>query len=79
MSISDEYLLLVTQFAWVYGLLAGVAGLYEQRFGAEQVVRVVQSYAKAVEHYPGFLLKIVDFAKARKLDRPEVLADLLQC
>jgi lysine-N-methylase len=79
LSISDAYLLMATQFGWIYGLLSGVAGFYQQHFGPDQVVRVIQSYAKAVEHHPGFILKILAFAKTRHLDAAEGIADLLQC
>lgn len=79
MTISDEFLLMAMQFTWVYGLLTGIAGLYEKRFGEDQAIRTIQAYSKAVEHHPGFLLKIVAFAKARHLDTPEGIADLLQC
>jgi lysine-N-methylase len=50
-----EFALLTVQFALMKGLLIGVAGSRRAEFGADDVVRTVQSAAKHFEHHPMFL------------------------
>jgi lysine-N-methylase len=41
-------------YSVIKGLLIGMAGKYQGAFAAEHVVKLVQSFAKAVEHCPKF-------------------------
>jgi lysine-N-methylase len=50
-----EYLQMSIQFAAINGLLIGMAGRYQERFAAEHVVKLIQSFSKAVEHCAKFL------------------------
>ena len=43
------------QYAAIKGLLIGMAGHYQAAFSAGHVVKLVQSFSKAVEHCPKFL------------------------
>jgi lysine-N-methylase len=45
-----EYLLLCVRYAVIKGLLIGMAGHYQKAFAESHVVKLVQSFAKAVEH-----------------------------
>jgi lysine-N-methylase len=76
-SIFDEYMLMVMQYVLVYGLLVGVAGEAREEFGEGHVVKVVQSFAKAVEHSPDFLRGINSFVVRRGLGSPRGIAMLL--
>jgi lysine-N-methylase len=49
-----EYLLMCLFFTAIKALLIGAAGHYQAAFGPEHVVKVVQSFAKAVEQCPDF-------------------------
>jgi lysine-N-methylase len=73
-----EFALLITQFALMKGLLIGVAGCYREAFGAEQVVRTVQSTAKHFEHHPGFLDEAHALLVASKLDNARGLTMLVR-
>ncbi|MFY9559815.1 MAG: hypothetical protein WAQ52_06245 [Terriglobales bacterium] len=42
-------------YAVVKDLLIGMAGHYQEAFAEEHVVKLVQSFAKAVEHCPKFM------------------------
>jgi lysine-N-methylase len=55
-TLLGEYLQLVTRFLWLEALLVGVAGSHGDRFADEHVVKTVQSFARAVEHYPSVLI-----------------------
>lgn len=50
-----EYLQMSIQYAAIKGLLIGMAGNYQEAFAAEHVVKLIQSFSKAVEHCPKFL------------------------
>ena len=40
------------EFAVIKGLLIGMAGHYRESFAVEHVVKLVQTFAKSVEHSP---------------------------
>ncbi len=76
--IFDEYILMATQFAWINGLLIGVSAHYRQAFAAEHVVKVIQSFSRAVEHSPFMTQTIVEYMQQRKLDSLEGMAVMLK-
>jgi len=49
-----EYLAMVVLFAVIKGLLIGIAGHLGDTFGKDHVVKLVQTFAKAVEQCPKF-------------------------
>lgn len=77
-SLADEFLLLTVQFASVEVLLAGVAGYWRNAFAAEHVVAAVQSYTRAVEHYPALRRAMVETVRQRGLGGLEGVAILLK-
>lgn len=50
-----EYLQMSIQYAAIKGLLIGMAGHYRETFSTGHVVKLIQSFSKAVEHCPKFL------------------------
>jgi lysine-N-methylase len=74
----DEYLLLATQFAWINTLLIGISANHKQSFSGEHVVRTVQSFIRAVEHYPEVLNLIPEYMKTRNLANLQGMAILLR-
>ncbi len=74
----EEFLLLGTQFGWIEMLLIGVAGRHEEQFGASQVVETVQSFHRAVEHYPGVLEGLLATLQARGIDNLAGMAAMLR-
>jgi lysine-N-methylase len=77
-SVFGECILMVTQFVLIKGLLIGMAGRYREEFGEAHVVKLVQSFSKAVEHNPSYLTEINKFIDERKLGNPEGLTILLK-
>jgi lysine-N-methylase len=76
-SILDEYTLMITQYSLVKGLLNGMAGHYKENFDATHVVKLVQSFSKAVEHNLTFLKDMGEFIKSRNLGTVDGFAVLL--
>jgi len=77
-SIFGEYLLMLTQFVLIHGLLIGMAGRYREEFAEAQVVKLIQSFSKAVEHNPSYLKEINKFIDDRNLGNPRGIATLLK-
>ncbi len=50
-----EFLVMSVLYAAINGLLTGMAGFYREKFGTAHVVKLAQSFSKAVEHCPEFL------------------------
>ncbi len=76
--IFDEYLLLVTQFFWLNGLLTGVAGRHAQAFGDAQIVFTVQSFCREIEHTPTMPETLLTFLKQGSLATLASVAALLR-
>jgi len=51
----NEFLVMSVLFAAINGLLIGIAGHNREGFATTHVVKLVQSFSKAVEHCPEFL------------------------
>jgi lysine-N-methylase len=51
-----EYFVMCVLYAVIKGLLIGMAGHYREAFAEAHVIKLIQSFAKAVEHSPKFLV-----------------------
>jgi lysine-N-methylase len=51
----NEFLVTGVLYAAINGLLIGIAGHNREHFATAHVVKLVQSFSKAVEHCPEFL------------------------
>jgi lysine-N-methylase len=77
-SIFAEFLQMTTQFAWINGLLIGIAGHHKQAFAAEHVIKAIQSFTRAVEHYPTVLQSINHYMADRGLNTLQGMAIMLK-
>ena len=77
-SIWNEFLLLATQFAWLNGLLVGVAGAHGAAFAEEHVIHTVQSFCREVEHNPALPATLLDFLEVNQLDTLPAMTALLR-
>jgi lysine-N-methylase len=77
-TILDEYILIAVQFAWVNTLLIGMAGHYKENFSGAHVVFAIQSFARGVEHYPYFVLSLLDHFGNLQLNTLNGMAVLLK-
>jgi len=72
-----EYMLMMAQYVLVHGLLVGIAGRKREAFAEEDVIKLIQSFSKAVEHSPAFLKEVNEFIKGRNLGTVNGIALLL--
>ncbi|AEU34634.1 hypothetical protein AciX8_0277 [Granulicella mallensis MP5ACTX8] len=77
-SLFGEYIQMATQFAWVNTLLIGVAGHYKEGFAEEHVVQTIQSFTRAVEHYPDVLQSIDESMRSLELNNLRGMAIMLK-
>jgi lysine-N-methylase len=77
-SIFEEFVLLATQFGWIETLLMGVSGRFREEFGGAHIVGTVQSFHRAVEHYPGVLEDILAMMRERGLQNLRGMALMLR-
>jgi lysine-N-methylase len=77
-SMFEEWILMTTQFAWINALLIGISGHYKESFAEEHVVSTIQSFTRAVEHYPAVLNSIIEYMKLRKLNTFQGMAIMLK-
>jgi lysine-N-methylase len=78
LNMFGEYIRMTTQFAWINALLVGIAGCYKEAFAGEHVVHTVQSFTRAVEHYPDVLKSIDEYMRIRGLDNLQGMAIMLK-
>ncbi len=76
--IPTHFLLLAVHYALVRTLLVGVAGCYESDFSAAHAVRVIQSYAKTVQHNLPYLDTLLRSLEDSRMTGMAVLAALLK-
>jgi lysine-N-methylase len=74
----EEFVLLATQFGWMETLLIGVAGRYGNAFDGAHVVETVQSFHRAVEHYPGVVEGILEAIHKRAMGNLAGMAVMLR-
>jgi lysine-N-methylase len=77
-SIFEEYVILVTHFAWVTGLLVGVAGSCKESFSNEHVIRAIQSHAREVDHDKATIARMLEMMREAGLDSLEGAAVMLR-
>jgi lysine-N-methylase len=77
-TIFEEYLLLVGQFCWVNGLLIGVAGRIGKSFSGDDVVRVVQSFSREVDHESSAEVFLLEWMKMKQVDSLQGIILLLK-
>jgi lysine-N-methylase len=77
-TVFGEFVLLAGQFVMVRGLLIGMAGWYKEEFNEADVVKLVQSFSKAVEHSPPLLHEISESIRARGLRSVAGIAALVR-
>jgi lysine-N-methylase len=69
---------MTTQFSLINALLIGIAGHHKEDFAQEHVVTTIQSFTRAVEHYPDVLNSINESMRYRGLDSLQGMAIMLK-
>jgi len=74
----SEHMVLTVQLAVIQTLLVGMAGKYREGFGAEHVVKLVQSFGRTFEHSRESVAQVKELVRARGLGNSRGIAVLLR-
>jgi lysine-N-methylase len=78
-SLFEEYILMATQFAWIETLLIGISAYHREDFAEQHVIVAVQSFTRAVEHFPFMRRWINEYMSGRRLAGLAGMAIMLRC
>lgn len=56
--IFDEYMMMIIHYAMIKMHLIGMAGFYKEEFNEEHIVKLIQSFAKTIEHNSTYLNEV---------------------
>ena len=76
--IFDNYVMMIVHYAMIKMLLIGMAGFHKEKFGDEQVVKLIQSFGKVIEHDEVYLKKILMFFHDNKLTSMPYMSVLIK-
>ncbi len=77
-TIYQEFVLLAMQFVFVRTLLVGIAGSLKHDLSDPDVVKLVQSFSRAIEHDRPYLNKTLNSLEQARITELPVLATLLK-
>jgi lysine-N-methylase len=77
-SIYTEYILLVLHYSMIKTLLIGMAGYHQKDFNEKHVVKLIQTFAKAIEHNHPYLGRVVQFINASGMNNTGGMTVLLK-
>ncbi|WHY19071.1 flagellin lysine-N-methylase [Paenibacillus sp. G2S3] len=75
--IFDSYILLVVHYSLIKLHLIGMAGYHKEDFGVDHVIKLIQSFAKTVEHNPLYLREVIELLKKNDYSSMAYMAILI--
>ncbi|SFM29064.1 hypothetical protein [Pelosinus propionicus] len=67
-SIYTEYTVLVLHYSMIRTLLIGMAGYHREGFRVKHVIKLIQTFAKAIEHDLSYVNQAVQFISASDMN-----------
>ncbi len=77
-SIHNEFMLIAVYYSIVETLLAGMAGLHKEAFGAPQVIQVIYTFTRTFEHSLTFSQQVIQTLDEKGLNNPAGVAVLVK-
>lgn len=77
-NVYDEYVLLIIHYAIIKSLLIGMAGYHKTAFDIDHVIKLIQSFSKAIEHHSPYLKNIFQFFEDNDLKNSACMAVLIK-
>ncbi|MEO7718167.1 MAG: flagellin lysine-N-methylase [Capsulimonas sp.] len=77
-SVYSEFVLMAAHFAMLRSLLVGMSAYYQSSFGFPQIVKLFQSFAKAIEHDPAYLKRILHSLEENEMTEIAVMTALIK-
>lgn len=76
--IFDNYVMMIVHYAMIKMLLIGMAGFHKDKFDNKQVAKLIQSFAKVVEHDKGYLKRMLMFFHDNQLTSMPYMSVLIK-
>ncbi|HEY0828349.1 MAG TPA: flagellin lysine-N-methylase [Bacilli bacterium] len=77
-SVVDEYVMLVMHYAMIKLHLIGMAGFHKGDFGVDHVIKLIQSFAKTIEHNALYLRGAIELLKKNNYTSMAYMAILIK-
>ena len=76
--VFDNYVMLIVQYSMIKMLLIGMAGFHKENFKTDHVVKLIQSFAKTIEHNNIYLKNVFTLLKSNKFTTMAYMAILIK-
>ncbi len=76
--ILDNYVLLIVHYAMIKMLLIGIAGFHKENFGTDQVIKLIQSFSKVIEHNNAYVKQAFKLLKDNNMNTLAYMAILIK-
>jgi lysine-N-methylase len=77
-SISTQYILMVLHYAAVKAVLIGMSAYHKSDFGTNQLIKLIQSYAKSFEHSTAYAPRAIEILAEKGMKNAASMAVLIQ-
>ena len=77
-NVFDNYVMLVVHYAMINMLLIGMAGFHRENFNAGHALKLIQSFAKTVEHNKSYLKNVLSLLETNQFNTMPYMAILLK-
>lgn len=74
----DNYVILIVHYSMIKMLLIGMASFHKENFGTDHVLKLIQSFAKVVEHNKAYVKQIFQLLKDNKMNTLAYMAILIK-
>ncbi|MNJ65809.1 hypothetical protein D3C77_618480 [compost metagenome] len=76
--VFEEYIMMVIHYAMIKMHLIGMAGYYKESFSLDHVIKLIQSFAKAIEHSTSFLQTVRELLRKNEYNSMAYMAILIK-
>jgi lysine-N-methylase len=76
--VFEEYIMMVIYYGMIKMHLIGMAGYHKENFGVEQTMKLIQSFAKTIEHSPVYLLDVRELLRKNEYNSMAYMAILIK-
>ncbi|WP_019635623.1 flagellin lysine-N-methylase [Paenibacillus fonticola] len=76
--VFEEYIMLVIHYAMIKMHLIGMVGYHKESFSLDHVIKLIQSFAKTVEHNSGFLKTVRELLRKNEYNSMAYMAILIK-
>ncbi len=77
-TVFDEYMIMIIHYAMIKMHLIGIAGYHKEDFSTDHVVKLIQSFAKVVEHNNSFIKDMYDLLECNNINTMAYMTILIK-